>query len=149
LTPSDFFVYNRIRTNVDPQKVGLPPDQWWCDLKKYNEDWCSSKCQSGISIPTLFETRDLRGELRAISLWPNLVNMLIVNRDGTSGTEQIAIVPKPFGPIDQGGDYFETDARNILMAHGVDGVVFVDTHLDLHGLGGEIHCATQQSCEIP
>jgi hypothetical protein len=154
LTPSDFFVVDRLRIYVDPQKVGLLPYQWWCDVKRYNEVWCASKCLSGsgsVLLPALFETVNGREEYRALALLPGMVNMLIVNKDGT----RTAIVPKPFGPTnqssdyaDQTGDYFENAVRSTLLAHGVDAVIFVDT-LDLHTLWGEIHCATQQSCELP
>ncbi len=78
-----------------------------------------------IEIPVLFE--------HGGTLIPNGVNSLVCNGH--------ILVPKPFGPVIEGLDIFETAVRTNLESLG-NRVWFVDEWYSLHKRAGEVHCGT-------
>jgi protein-arginine deiminase len=87
-----------------------------------------------IKVPTLFKdtTRDAEAYI------PNMVNSLIANGK--------IVIPKPFGPVENGTDAFEIELTTRIPG-GVE--VFVDDWDMYHAWGGEIHCGTNVRRSIP
>lgn len=86
-----------------------------------------------VDLPTLFEEED---DGRAISFFPNMVNMLVLK-------QQLAI-PKPFGPQVEAQCQFEKHVIGLLeplslVCH------FIDDWDTYFRDGGEIHCGTNTS----
>jgi len=70
---------------------------------------------------------------RASALFPNMINMQVVN--------SFLAIPKPFGPIINGGCLFEEVMK--FKVHGLGlSCRFIDTFDGYFQLGGEIHCGT-------
>nr|WP_317036367.1 protein-arginine deiminase family protein [Nodosilinea sp. E11] len=85
-----------------------------------------------IELPALFENE---GD-RAISFFPNMVNMLVLN--------QHLAIPKPFGPRVNEQCYFEAYVREVLNPLGLV-CHFIDDWDTYFREGGEIHCGTNTS----
>ncbi|TVQ09091.1 MAG: protein-arginine deiminase [Leptolyngbya sp. DLM2.Bin27] len=85
-----------------------------------------------IDLPALFEDKDGR----AISFFPNMVNMLVLN--------QHLAIPKPFGPRVNDQCHFETYVRGVLNPLGLV-CHFIDDWDTYFRKGGEIHCGTNTS----
>jgi len=85
-----------------------------------------------IELPVLFE--DWGGSGYAVAWTAGAVNMLVLN-------ESAVVVPKQFGPLDNGVDVFEQCIRERLSALGLT-VYFVDCWDSYHIYMGEIHCGT-------
>jgi protein-arginine deiminase len=85
-----------------------------------------------IDLPALFENKDGR----AISFFPNMVNMLVLN--------QHLAIPKPFGPRVNDQCYFEAYVSGVLNPLGL-ACHFIDDWDTYFRKGGEIHCGTNTS----
>jgi protein-arginine deiminase len=85
-----------------------------------------------IDLPSLFEDNDGR----AISFFPNMVNMLVLN--------QHLAIPKPFGPRVNDQCSFEAYVEGVLHPLGLV-CHFIDDWDTYFRKGGEIHCGTNTS----
>ncbi len=85
-----------------------------------------------IDLPALFEDDDGR----AISFFPNMVNMLVLN--------QHLAIPKPFGPKVNDQCFFEAYVEGVLHPLGLV-CHFIDDWDTYFREGGEIHCGTNTS----
>ena len=85
-----------------------------------------------IDLPALFENKDGR----AISFFPNMVNMLVLN--------QHLAIPKPFGPRVNEQCQFEAYVSGVLNPLGLV-CHFIDDWDTYFRKGGEIHCGTNTS----
>jgi protein-arginine deiminase len=85
-----------------------------------------------IDLPALFED----DEGRAISFFPNMVNLLVLN--------QHLAIPKPFGPRINHQCHFEAYVEEVLTPLGLV-CHFIDDWDTYFRKGGEIHCGTNTS----
>uniref|UniRef100_A0A8D0HBS5 protein-arginine deiminase n=1 Tax=Sphenodon punctatus TaxID=8508 RepID=A0A8D0HBS5_SPHPU len=83
-----------------------------------------------IDIPALFKI-DKQG--KAITFFPNMVNMIVLSRD--------LGVPKPFGPIIEGECCLEQHMCSLLDPLGLM-CTFIDDISSYHKQLGEVHCGT-------
>ena len=81
-----------------------------------------------IEAPVLF--KENRG--RAFAFFPDMVNHLVL--------EGYSLVPKPYGPVIDGEDYFEKMMRDALPSSRT--VIFIEDWYAYHEMLGEVHCGT-------
>ncbi|XP_054857464.1 protein-arginine deiminase type-3-like [Eublepharis macularius] len=87
-----------------------------------------------IDIPQLFKPATLEIVAgKAIAYFPDLVNMLVLERH--------LGIPKPFGPIVNKECCLEREVRRLLEPLGLS-CTFIDDYKTYHRMYGEIHCGT-------
>ena len=81
-----------------------------------------------IEVPVLF--KENKG--RAYAFFPDMVNHLVL--------EGYSLVPRPYGPVIDGEDYFEKMMRDALPSSRT--VTFIEDWYGYHEALGEVHCGT-------
>ncbi len=102
-----------------------------------------------IEMPFLFDEQIFFGDPYKIAYQPGTVNALVFG--------DYIVMAKPFGPVIDGEDIFETDLRerlgNSTLGLGADGegleVYFTDDWNLYHRLDGEVHCGTNPDASAP
>jgi hypothetical protein len=100
------------------------------------EDEIDLKAGDVIEVPVIFMPSNIaRTECSALTA--DMVNMLVLN--------EVCLVPKPYGPVVRGIDYFEENLRRKFTESGLDNTLrphFIDDWYSYHEGHGEIHCGT-------
>lgn len=86
-----------------------------------------------IDIPILFKLEGEAGKLRALPLYPDLVNMLVLGKN--------LGIPKPFGPKVNDRCALEAEMCSLLEPLGLT-CTFIDDFASYHQLLGEVHCGS-------
>jgi protein-arginine deiminase len=93
-----------------------------------------------IDIPVLFEVKSRRPIARTSTIFPNMVNHLVIVKENH---ETLHLVPKPFGPVIDGKCAFEKAFEDTILGQHQDPEIrFIDDWYPYFTQKGDIHCAT-------